>query len=115
MTDAQVLALPTSGSTDERRAFAEIQGRLGPLFARIFPDPAAERTVVVIPARFTRAEESRTTPGTGLGLSLVRAVAEAHGGNATISGSTVTLQLPGVADAEADRPTRPTRAAGAQS
>jgi hypothetical protein len=57
MTDAQVLALPASGSNDERRAFAEIQRRLGPLFARIFPDPAAERTVVVVPSMSLPREE----------------------------------------------------------
>jgi signal transduction histidine kinase len=44
--------------------------------------------------RFTRAESSRSTHGTGLGLSLVQAVAEAHGGTATITGSRVTLDLP---------------------
>jgi signal transduction histidine kinase len=44
--------------------------------------------------RFTRAEASRTSPGTGLGLSLVQAVAEAHGGSAAITGSSVTLDLP---------------------
>ena len=44
--------------------------------------------------RFTRAETSRSTRGTGLGLSLVQAVAEAHGGTATITGSRVTLDLP---------------------
>jgi signal transduction histidine kinase len=44
--------------------------------------------------RFTRAETSRTGPGTGLGLSLVQAVAEAHGGSARIAGSSVTLDLP---------------------
>jgi signal transduction histidine kinase len=44
--------------------------------------------------RFTRAEASRTAPGTGLGLSLVQAVAEAHGGTAAITGSSVTLDLP---------------------
>jgi hypothetical protein len=57
MTDAQVLALPESGSNDERGAFAEIQRRLGPLFARIFPDPAAERTVVVVPSMSLPREE----------------------------------------------------------
>jgi signal transduction histidine kinase len=44
--------------------------------------------------RFSRAETSRTSGGTGLGLALVRAVAEAHGGTATISGASVTLDLP---------------------
>jgi signal transduction histidine kinase len=44
--------------------------------------------------RFSRAESSRTTGGTGLGLSLVQAVTEAHGGMATITGNRVTLDLP---------------------
>jgi signal transduction histidine kinase len=44
--------------------------------------------------RFARAESSRSSRGTGLGLSLVQAVAEAHGGTATIAGSRVTLDLP---------------------
>jgi signal transduction histidine kinase len=44
--------------------------------------------------RFSRAEPSRSTPGTGLGLSLVQAVAEAHGGGASISGSRVSIELP---------------------
>jgi signal transduction histidine kinase len=44
--------------------------------------------------RFSRAESSRTSGGTGLGLSLVQAVAEAHGGTAAITGNRVTLDLP---------------------
>jgi signal transduction histidine kinase len=44
--------------------------------------------------RFSRADSSRSSRGTGLGLSLVQAVAEAHGGTATIAGSTVTLDIP---------------------
>jgi signal transduction histidine kinase len=48
--------------------------------------------------RFTRAEESRSTPGSGLGLSLVQAVARAHGGEASIdpspAGGRVRLELP---------------------
>jgi heavy metal sensor kinase len=44
--------------------------------------------------RFTRADESRGTGGAGLGLAIVAAVAEAHGGSASVAGTTVTIQLP---------------------
>ncbi|WP_055548923.1 HAMP domain-containing sensor histidine kinase [Streptomyces sp. NBRC 110028] len=47
--------------------------------------------------RFTRAEASRTSEGSGLGLAFVAAVAAAHGGTAraenTPTGSVVTLDL----------------------
>jgi signal transduction histidine kinase len=44
-----------------------------------------------------RLESSRSTPGNGLGLSLVRAVAQLHGGNVALAdnhpglGATITL------------------------
>jgi signal transduction histidine kinase len=53
--------------------------------------------------RFFRADAARSTPGSGLGLSLVRAVAALHGGEVALSdthpgaarpGLTVTLRLP---------------------
>ncbi|MBO9581034.1 MAG: HAMP domain-containing histidine kinase [Sphingobium sp.] len=47
--------------------------------------------------RFFRGEASRTTPGNGLGLSLVAAVANAHGGEIEIDGARglrVTITLP---------------------
>jgi signal transduction histidine kinase len=48
--------------------------------------------------RFYRGEASRTTPGNGLGLSLVAAVAAAHGGEVAINadrpGLRVTIVLP---------------------
>lgn len=40
--------------------------------------PEADRTRII--ERFVRLENSRTAPGVGLGLSMVAAVAEAHGG-----------------------------------
>ncbi|MEU6272776.1 ATP-binding protein [Streptomyces populi] len=48
--------------------------------------------------RFTRAEASRTSKGSGLGLAFVWAVATAHGGTAhaenSAGGATVTVDLP---------------------
>jgi signal transduction histidine kinase len=48
--------------------------------------------------RFYRGEASRTTPGNGLGLSLVTAVATAHGGEVEVDGNgpglRVTISLP---------------------
>jgi signal transduction histidine kinase len=44
--------------------------------------------------RFTRADASRSTGGSGLGLALVQAVAEAHDGTATLHGSRVELSVP---------------------
>jgi signal transduction histidine kinase len=47
--------------------------------------------------RFSRAEASRTTPGSGLGLALVAAVAASHDGTAhaenTPHGAMVTLDI----------------------
>jgi two-component system OmpR family sensor kinase len=60
--------------------------------------------------RFYRADASRSRPGgSGLGLAIVAAVAESHGGTATVDsapgeGSTFTLRLP-IAGAEARSPT----------
>jgi signal transduction histidine kinase len=45
--------------------------------------PAADRDSVF--DRFVRLEPSRSTPGNGLGLSLVRAVSRRHGGSVTLA------------------------------
>ncbi len=49
--------------------------------------------------RFWRGDASRTTPGHGLGLPLVKEIANAHGGSVTLDsevgrGTTATLRLP---------------------
>ncbi|HAM49382.1 MAG TPA: hypothetical protein DCP92_01280 [Nitrospiraceae bacterium] len=49
--------------------------------------------------RFYRCDQSRSQAGTGLGLSLARAIARAHGGDITVvsrpsQGSTFTIVLP---------------------
>ena len=44
--------------------------------------------------RFARGDVARTRGGTGLGLAIVRAIAEAHGGSATLEGSTVRVRVP---------------------
>ncbi len=49
--------------------------------------------------RFYRCDQSRSQPGTGLGLSLARAIARVHGGDITVvsslnHGSTFTVTLP---------------------
>jgi len=58
--------------------------------------PAADRARVL--ERFVRLEESRSAPGSGLGLSLVAAVANLHHGTIEIEdnkpGLAVTLRLP---------------------
>ena len=58
--------------------------------------------------RFYRAEESRTMPGSGLGLSIVRQVAERHAGTVeaarrTTGGTRFTVRLPGT-PAQQDAP-----------
>jgi signal transduction histidine kinase len=63
----------------------------GPGFPQPFLDVAFER--------FTRGDRSRTAPGAGLGLSIVRTIARAHGGEAYIAnraggGAHVWISIP---------------------
>jgi two-component system, OmpR family, sensor kinase len=63
--------------------------------------------------RFARGDGARTRGGTGLGMAIVRAVAEAHGGSAAIvagEGATVAIWLPQDA---VHQPLPEARAAGA--
>jgi signal transduction histidine kinase len=64
--------------------------------------PAADRSRVV--GRFVRLEQSRSAPGSGLGLSLVAAVARLHGGELRLTdnnpGLCAVLALPRARNAE---------------
>jgi signal transduction histidine kinase len=61
--------------------------------------PEADRDRVLEP--FVRLDKSRTTPGSGLGLALVAAIARLHGARITLDdnlpGLAVTLVFPPVA------------------
>jgi two-component system OmpR family sensor kinase len=55
------------------------------------PDPEAGDRLF---QRFWRGEAASERPGSGLGLSIVAAIAAAHEGSVTVDGATFTLALP---------------------
>jgi two-component system, OmpR family, sensor kinase len=55
------------------------------------PDPADHDRLF---ERFWRAPESSEQPGSGLGLSIVSAIVQRHGGRISVDGSTFTMELP---------------------
>jgi signal transduction histidine kinase len=75
-------------SRDAARAFLSVRDD-GP-----GPDPGDRDRLF---ERFWRAPDASARPGSGLGLSIVAAIAERHGGNVRVDRSTFTLDLPAVA------------------
>ena len=75
-----------AGRGQRRRATASCSR--SPTTARAFRKPIAARAV----ERFVRLEQSRSQPGSGLGLSLAAAVAHLHGGELTLEDNHPGLQ-----------------------
>ncbi len=55
------------------------------------PDPAHRELLF---RRFWRGPEAAGRPGSGLGLSIVAAIAERHGGRVHVEGATFVVELP---------------------
>jgi two-component system, OmpR family, sensor kinase len=62
--------------------------------------------------RFWRADGAVRRPGSGLGLSIVAAIAQSHGGRVLVDGSSFTLDLPVAAQPSASRAGGPSSAGG---
>lgn len=62
---AQVVGrcVPAPGSEEELGRFAGLQRRLAPLFERVFPDPHAQQTVVVVPSLSLDVDELEKISG----------------------------------------------------
>ena len=80
-----------------RLAASGVANRLDIIIADAGPGiPTAERGQAV--ERFFRGEQARSTPGSGLGLALVQAVAVLHGGSLVLEdnapGLRAVLRLP---------------------
>jgi signal transduction histidine kinase len=109
LLDNAIKYTPTGGRIELR--LAEIGDRVCISVADSGPGvPAEERKRVL--ARFARLDEARSKPGNGLGLALVRAVAEQHDGTLMLEdnapGLIVFFELP--ARPAALLPARPTPA-----
>jgi two-component system sensor histidine kinase QseC len=55
------------------------------------PDPANRDRLF---ERFWRGPDSSQRPGSGLGLSIVSAIVQRHGGRIVVDGSAFTVELP---------------------
>jgi signal transduction histidine kinase len=58
------------------------------------PGPEPEQRERVF-ERFWRAPDASERPGSGLGLSIVSAIVQRHGGSISVQGSAFTVELPG--------------------
>lgn len=61
------------------------------------PGPPADQRERLF-ERFWRGPESSQRPGSGLGLSIVAAIAERHGGSVRVDGSAFTIELPAIGE-----------------
>ena len=113
LVDNAIKFSPTGGTVGVRTYFHK--GRIGVAVTDNGPGiPPEEREAVL--RRFHRLEKSRHTPGSGLGLSLVAAVAKLHGLtliiNSSYPGSCVTLERDAPASQGIGGPALPPAAPG---
>ena len=90
---------PADGPVDVSvtRAGAEVRLTVADTGAGIPADLAVAATT-----RFWRGEDARSQPGSGLGLALVRATAERHGGRLEIDGARFSIVLPALTHLSGD-------------
>jgi two-component system, OmpR family, sensor kinase len=82
---------PAGGEVDIDLIGRDGQARLSVRDAGPGPDPDQHDRLF---ERFWRAPDASQRPGSGLGLSIVAAIVERHGGRITVDGSTFTVELP---------------------
>jgi signal transduction histidine kinase len=107
LADRDLIAQALANLLDNAVKYSQPGGRVS-LFSRRLPDNEIELVVLdtgpgIAPEdreraieRFVRLEQSRSKPGSGLGLSLAAAVAEAHGGRLVLSDSGGPPEMPGL-------------------